>query len=173
MTWTDLLGYAAASAVLASFCMSAMLHLRLLALTSNLLFASYGLADHLYPVLILHMLLFPVNLVRLLQAWRLRRQTATAIPIAGSTVSRSCRLLNPELETQMRYQRYKELRNWSKEDRAEFAKWSRGVIVVCGTMVAALVLGLGAYQWSAGAAQRETAAVDAATKTAFTSASER
>jgi hypothetical protein len=82
-------------------------------------------------------------------------------------------LLNPELETQMRYQRYKELRNWSKEDRAEFAKWSRGVIVVCGTMVAALVLGLGAYQWSAGAAQRETAAVDAATKTAFTSASER
>jgi hypothetical protein len=173
MTWTDLLGYAAASAVLASFCMSAMLHLRLLALTSNLLFASYGLADHLYPVLILHMLLFPVNLARLLQAWRLRRQAATAIPIAGSTVSRSCRLLNPELETQMRYQRYKELRNWSKEDRAVFAKWSRGVIVVYGTMVAALVLGLGAYQWSAGAAHEETAAVDAATRTAFTSASEK
>ncbi len=95
MTWTDLLGYAAASAVLASFCMSAMLHLRLLALTSNLLFASYGLADHLYPVLILHMLLFPVNLARLLQAWRLRRQAATAIPIAGSTVSRSMPIAEP------------------------------------------------------------------------------
>jgi hypothetical protein len=33
------------------------------------------------------------------------------------------------------------------------------------------VLGLGAYQWSSGATHQETAAVDVATKTAFTSAS--
>ncbi len=73
----------------------------------------------------------------------------------------------------MRYQRYKELRNWSKEDRAVFAKWSRGVIVVYGTMVAALVLGLSAYQWSSGAPRQETAAVDTATKTASVSGKQR
>ena len=169
VNWIELSGYVASALVFLTFYMKTMLPLRVVGIVSNVAFMTYGLGGRLYPVLILHMLLFPVNLVRLLQAWRLRRQTATAIPIAGSTVSRSCRLLNPELETQMRYQRYKELRNWSKEDRAVFAKWSRGVIVVYGTMVAALVLGLSAYQWSSGAPRQETAAVDTATKTASVS----
>jgi hypothetical protein len=39
--------------------------LRLAALASNLLFAAYGFIDHLPPVLLLHVILFPVNLVRL------------------------------------------------------------------------------------------------------------
>jgi hypothetical protein len=45
----------------------------------------------------------------------------------------------------MRYERYRELMNWSAEERAEFRKWSRGVIVVYGTL-AALTLGLAGYQ---------------------------
>jgi len=42
-----------------------MAMLRLAALASNVLFAAYGFIDHLPPVLLLHVTLFPVNLVRL------------------------------------------------------------------------------------------------------------
>ena len=71
MNWVELLGYAASAAVLATFCMSTMMPLRVMALVSNVLFMAYGYADHLYPVLILHALLFPVNALRLLQLQRL------------------------------------------------------------------------------------------------------
>ena len=77
MTLIDLLGYTASLAVLTSFCMSRIAHLRLLALASNVLFAAYGYVDHLTPVLILHTVLFPINLVRLLQIyWKPRRTLA-------------------------------------------------------------------------------------------------
>jgi CRP/FNR family transcriptional regulator, cyclic AMP receptor protein len=72
----DLLGYAASAAVLATFCMSTMIPLRILALGSNVLFASYGYFEHLYPVLILHSILFPINLIRLMQFRRLIRDVA-------------------------------------------------------------------------------------------------
>jgi len=71
MSWVDVLGYAASAAVLATFCMSTMIPLRILALVSNVLFMSYGYFDHLYPVLILHAVLFPVNSLRLVQFRRL------------------------------------------------------------------------------------------------------
>ena len=67
MSWVDILGYAASAAVLATFCMSTMVPLRVLALGSNVLFAAYGYVEHLYPVLILHAALFPVNFLRLVQ----------------------------------------------------------------------------------------------------------
>src|SRR5260370_18602139 len=67
----DLLGYTASIAVLATFCMNTMLPLRAVALSSNILFASYGFVEHLYPVLILHTILFPVNLMRLAQVRQL------------------------------------------------------------------------------------------------------
>lgn len=71
MNWIELLGYAASAAVLATFCMSTMIPLRIMALVSNVLFMAYGYADHLYPVLILHALLLPVNVLRLMQLRRL------------------------------------------------------------------------------------------------------
>lgn len=67
----DLLGYAASLTVLATFCMRTMIPLRIIAICSNVLFAGYGFFDHLYPVLFLHLLLFPVNLGRLIQIQRL------------------------------------------------------------------------------------------------------
>jgi len=73
MSRVDLLGYAASIAVLATFCMNTMLPLRFVALSSNILFASYGFVEHLYPVLILHTILFPVNLIRLAQVRQLGR----------------------------------------------------------------------------------------------------
>jgi len=42
-----------------------MVPLRLLAILSNLLFAIYGYAEHLYPVLYLHVALLPINAHRL------------------------------------------------------------------------------------------------------------
>jgi CRP-like cAMP-binding protein len=48
-----------------------MIPLRILALASNVLFAAYGYFDHLYPVLILHLALFPINLLRLVQFQKL------------------------------------------------------------------------------------------------------
>jgi CRP/FNR family transcriptional regulator, cyclic AMP receptor protein len=62
-----LIGYAAALAVFATFCMTTMLPLRAIALLSNVLFITYGWFDGLYPVLALHLGLLPVNSWRLLQ----------------------------------------------------------------------------------------------------------
>ena len=78
MPWIELLGYAASAAVLATFCMSTMIPLRIVALGSNVLFCTYGYFDHLYPVLILHAILFPVNLLRLFQFYRLVRDVRDA-----------------------------------------------------------------------------------------------
>lgn len=78
MSWVELLGYAASAAVLTTFCMSTMIPLRVVALVSNVLFCAYGYFDHLYPVLILHAVLFPVNLLRLVQFYRLVRDVRDA-----------------------------------------------------------------------------------------------
>src|SRR5665213_1614153 len=78
MTWVDMLGYAASAAVLATFCMSTMIPLRILGLASNVLFMAYGYIDHLYPVFILHAFLFPVNALRLVQFHRLVRDIRDA-----------------------------------------------------------------------------------------------
>jgi hypothetical protein len=69
MSVIDLLGYSAALAVLAAFCMSSIMPLRILAVLSNVLFASYGLLAHLYPVCLLHLILLPINLLKLAQLY--------------------------------------------------------------------------------------------------------
>lgn len=78
MSWTEILGYAASAAVLVTFCMSTMIPLRVVALGSNILFCAYGYVDNLYPVLILHAILFPVNMLRLIQFYRLIRDVRDA-----------------------------------------------------------------------------------------------
>jgi CRP-like cAMP-binding protein len=78
MYWVTLLGYAASATVLATFCMSTMIPLRVIALASNVLFMAYGYADHLYPVLLLHAILLPVNALRLVQFHRLLREMRQA-----------------------------------------------------------------------------------------------
>jgi|SRR5665213_1771961 len=74
MNWIDLVGYIASASVLATFCMSTMVPLRTVAIVSNILFATFGLLAHVYPVLALHIILLPVNGTRLLQALRQRRK---------------------------------------------------------------------------------------------------
>lgn len=65
--WIDILGYAASASVLVTFCMSTMVPLRIIAIGSNILFAAFGAVAHIYPVMVLHLILFPVNVTRLVQ----------------------------------------------------------------------------------------------------------
>ena len=60
----DALGFAASLAVLLTFLMPNMFLLRLVAIVSNVLFVLYGSMNHIYPVLILHLILLPINLSR-------------------------------------------------------------------------------------------------------------
>ncbi|WP_249167500.1 Crp/Fnr family transcriptional regulator [Bradyrhizobium elkanii] len=55
-----------------------MLSLRAVAIFSNLAFISYGLGDGIYPVLILHIILLPLNVVLLFQMVRLLRKAMRA-----------------------------------------------------------------------------------------------
>jgi hypothetical protein len=66
----DLAGYLACSLVFLTFYMKGMVPLRLIALCSNVAFLIYACALHLYPILILHGALIPVNIIRLITAWR-------------------------------------------------------------------------------------------------------
>ena len=66
-SWIDLVGYLAALSVLGTFCMDTIVPLRGLAIVSNLLFILYGIAGHLYPVFVLHALLLPINVMKLVQ----------------------------------------------------------------------------------------------------------
>lgn len=78
MAYQETLGYLAALAVLAAFCMKTMQPLQITGLVSNVLFALYGFYAGLYPVLALHIIPFPVNLLRLVQFQRLTRQVKAA-----------------------------------------------------------------------------------------------
>lgn len=76
---TDILGYTAAFLVFMTFCMKTLIWLRAVAVASNVVFIAYGLGADLFPILILHSILLPMNLFRLWQnlvlASRIRRAT--------------------------------------------------------------------------------------------------
>ena len=68
MTAVDGLGFLAGGLVLATFCMKGLVPLRGMAITSNLVFILYGYTAGIVPVLVLHLILLPVNIVRLMEA---------------------------------------------------------------------------------------------------------
>jgi hypothetical protein len=74
LSWIDLTGYLASLSVLATFCMGTMGSLRTVAILSNVLFITYGLELHLYPVLLLHATLLPINALKMVQLRRNRPQ---------------------------------------------------------------------------------------------------
>jgi hypothetical protein len=63
----DLIGYVASSLVFATFYVKNILILRLIAIGSNIAFILYTFEFHLHPVFILHSLLLPLNLTRVLE----------------------------------------------------------------------------------------------------------
>jgi hypothetical protein len=84
--WIDILGYVAAASVLVTFCMTSIVALRIVGLVSNVLFISFGALAHIYPIMILHLILFPINTFRLVQL----RHRASFIVFAGKRETRHC-----------------------------------------------------------------------------------
>jgi len=71
MQYPEMVGFVAAGLVLATFVMRTMLPLRILGIASNVAFMTYGWLQDLPPVLILHAILLPVNVYRLVEMHRL------------------------------------------------------------------------------------------------------
>jgi hypothetical protein len=65
MTLSDAAGYVASAMVMLTFLTKDMRLLRVLAILSNIAFVTYGLLVWLPPVFCLHLLLLPINTVRL------------------------------------------------------------------------------------------------------------
>jgi hypothetical protein len=65
MTASDAAGYVASTMVLLTFLTKDMRLLRVLAIVSNIAFVTYGVLVWLPPVFCLHLLLLPINTVRL------------------------------------------------------------------------------------------------------------
>lgn len=77
MNGHDLIGYLASAAVLATFCMRDMAALRAAAIASNVAFIAYGALAAVHPVLLLHLVLLPLNVYRLIEALRDRPAQST------------------------------------------------------------------------------------------------
>jgi hypothetical protein len=80
----ELIGYLASLLVLATFCMRDMMSLRVVAIASNVAFIAYGALAGISPVLLLHVVLLPVNMLRLAEsvrsALRCRAEVANCAP---------------------------------------------------------------------------------------------
>ena len=78
MKQADVIGYVAALLVFVTFWMKTMVALRTLGIASNLFFIGYGYLAAAYPPLVLHILLLPLNLIRLRQMLQLSQQVQEA-----------------------------------------------------------------------------------------------
>jgi CRP-like cAMP-binding protein len=78
MNPTELSGYLAAGLVFLTFYMQTMIPLRIVGICANVAFIIYGYLNGLYPVLVLHLGLLPLNSLRLRQMLHLTRQVRLA-----------------------------------------------------------------------------------------------
>jgi hypothetical protein len=79
-TTIDIVGFIAAGATLAAFVQRTMVPMRVLAIAANLFFLGYALLGGLMSVLVLHMVLLPLNGLRLVTALRDERAPRRAAP---------------------------------------------------------------------------------------------
>jgi hypothetical protein len=95
----DLCGFVAAAMTLMTFAQRTMLPMRVTALLANVFFILYGWLGPFYPVLILHMILLPVNTIRLREVARGSRKLtgfdeATQMPLIDEwRAARGCAAL--------------------------------------------------------------------------------
>ncbi|MBN9023639.1 MAG: cyclic nucleotide-binding domain-containing protein [Rhizobiales bacterium] len=73
MSIPEILGYLATAFNIAAYSMRTMIPLRILAIMSNAVFIVYGATAGVYPVLVLHAILLPLNAYRLRQMVQLVR----------------------------------------------------------------------------------------------------
>ena len=78
MGWIEATGYLASALVFATFCMKTMIPLRFAAIGSNVAFIVFAFAGHIYPVLVLHTVLLPMNVWRTHEMMRLVRRVEAA-----------------------------------------------------------------------------------------------
>jgi CRP-like cAMP-binding protein len=71
LTWVQVVGYIASLLVFSTFYVKTMIPLRCIAALSNLAFLTYGYLAGLSPVFLLHVVLLPLNLLRLYQMRKL------------------------------------------------------------------------------------------------------
>ena len=76
--WVEGVGYLASFLVFCAFYMKTMIPLRWVAIASNVAFITYGLAGRVYPVFVLHVVLLPLNCLRLHQMRTLIRRVREA-----------------------------------------------------------------------------------------------
>ena len=74
MFWIDATGWLAAGLTLVAYSMRTMLPLRVTAIGANISFIIYGAATPVYPMLVLHLCLLPLNTARLMQILRDRKR---------------------------------------------------------------------------------------------------
>ena len=79
MSIAEGLGYLASLLVFTTFCMKTMVPLRMVAILSNVAFMLYAYFEQLYPVLILHLILLPLNIYRLAQIKQMIRRVQAAV----------------------------------------------------------------------------------------------
>ena len=87
MSITTAVGYFAASLVFATFCANRMASLRVLAIASNISFICYGSLLGLWPIVVLHCAMLPVNIVRLHEARAARPRSPASCRRPVATVS--------------------------------------------------------------------------------------
>ncbi|MGV3634139.1 MAG: Crp/Fnr family transcriptional regulator [Pseudorhodoplanes sp.] len=78
MRFAEMIGYVAAALVFATFSMKTMVPLRIVGICSNVFFIAYGYLNPAYPLLVLHCLLLPLNILRLSQMLSLVKETKEA-----------------------------------------------------------------------------------------------
>lgn len=88
---TTAIGYFASTLVLMTFATNDLHRLRIIAILSNFAFIAYGGLAWLPPVLGLHLLLLPLNVVRLIE---LTKEAPKKNPACGSRLFAPIRLLH-------------------------------------------------------------------------------
>ena len=78
LSWIDALGYVGAGFSIATFSMKTLIPLRILGITSNLIFLVYSSLNHIYPSLLVNSVLLPLNVSRLVQMLRLIKKVRQA-----------------------------------------------------------------------------------------------
>ena len=78
MSMAEIVGYVAALVTLGTYSMKTMIPLRMFGIAANVLFIAFGYMAGIYPTLILHVVLLPLNSLRLYQMLQLTRRVIEA-----------------------------------------------------------------------------------------------
>ena len=76
--WVEIIGYFGATLTLCVYSMKRMIPLRVIAICANCIFVAYGYLGEVYPQMVLHGLLLPINILRLREMLEIIRKVKAA-----------------------------------------------------------------------------------------------